>query len=164
MRGLVLFRSHYGNTKRVADSIAQQIIALGHEAIVQDLRQKLPDLQVFDFVMIGSPTRFARADRKALSVLKQLRKKGFSEKPLAIFDTYGPVPTKPEELEKSKKWLYPGAAGMMQRVAKEQGLNVYVETLRCEVLGGMKGPLAEHQLEKAASFTTEFVSKIGQNQ
>jgi flavodoxin len=164
VKGLVLFRSHYGNTKKVAESIAEQITALGHEAIVQDVRQKLPDLQVFDFVMIGSPTRFARADRKALSVLKQLRKKGFTKKSVAIFDTYGPVPTKPEELEKSKKWLYPGAAGMMQRVAKEQGLNVYAETLRCEVLGGMKGPLAEHQLEKAASFATEFASKIGHNQ
>ncbi len=55
MKGLVLFRSHYGNTKQVADSIARQITALGHEAIVQDVRQKLPDLQDLDFVMIGSP-------------------------------------------------------------------------------------------------------------
>ncbi len=158
MKGLVLFRSHYGNTKQVAESIAQQINALGHESIVQDLRQKLPDLQSFDFIMIGSPTRFARADGKALGVLKQLRKKGFAEKPVAVFDTYGPVPTDPKELEKSRKWLYPGAAGIMHRVAKEQDLNVYPETLRCEVQGGMKGPLAEHQLEKAASFTKNFIS------
>lgn len=160
MKGLVLFRSHYGNTKQVAESIAQQITALGHEAVVMDLRQKLPDLQDFDCVMIGSPTRFARADRKALGVLKQLRKKGFTEKPVAVFDTYGPVPLEPTELEKSKKWLYPGAAGIMQKVAKEQGLNVYSETLRCEVQGGIKGPLAEHQLEKAASFTKNFISVI----
>ena len=88
MKGLVLFRSHYGNTKQVAESIAQQITALGHEAIVQDVRQKLPDLQDLDFIMIGSPTRFARADRKALSVLKKLRKKGFAETPHAITSTF----------------------------------------------------------------------------
>jgi len=162
MKGLVLFRSHYGNTKQVADSIAQQITALGHEAIVQDVRQKLPDLQDLDFVVIGSPTRFARADGKALSMLKELRKKGFTQKPVAIFDTYGPVPTDPKELEKSRKWLYPGAAGIMHRVAKEQGLNVYQETLRSEVQAGMKGPLAEHQLEKATSFTKEFLSRIAE--
>jgi hypothetical protein len=46
--------------------------------------------------MIGSPTRFARADRKALSVLKQLRKKDLAEIPVAIFDTYEPVPTDPK--------------------------------------------------------------------
>jgi len=162
MKGLVLFRSHYGNTKQVAESIAQQITALDHEAIVQDLRQKLPDLEGFDFVMIGSPTRFARADGKALSVLKHLRKKGFTE-PVAVFDTYGPVPTDPGELEKSRKWLYPGAAGKMLKVAEEQGLNLYPETLRCEVQWGMKGPLAEHQLEKAALFTKVFISAIARD-
>jgi hypothetical protein len=160
MKGLILFRSHYGNTRQVAESIGRQITTLGHEAFIQDLRQKLPDLQDFDFAMIGSPTRFARADGKALSVLKKLRKKGFAGKPVAIFDTYGPVPTDPVQLEKGRKWLYPGAAGIMQRAAGEQGLNVYPETLRCEVQGGMKGPLAEHQLEKADSFTQKFVSAI----
>ena len=160
MKGLVLFISHYGNTKQVAETIVKQITDSGHEAIIQDLRQRLLDLVSFDFIMIGSPTRFARPNGKAVGALKQLRKKGFAEKPVAVFDTYGPVPTNPEELEKARKWLYPGAAGIMQKVAKEQGLNVYPDTLRCEVLGGLKGPLADHQLEKAASFTKEFLTKI----
>jgi flavodoxin len=163
MKGLILFRSHYGNTKQVAESIVKQITAQGHEADVQDVRQKLPDLQDFDFVMVGSPTRFARPDGKALGILKQLKKKGFVEKPVAVFDTYGPVPTSPEELEKTKKWLYPGAAGIMHRVAKEQGLNVYQEILRCEVQGGVKGPLADNQLEKATEFTQEFILTISED-
>jgi flavodoxin len=159
MKGLILFRSHYGNTKQVAESMAQEITALGHEAVVQDLRQKLPDLKGFDFVMVGSPTRIARADGKALSALKHLRKKGFTKKPVALFDTYGPVPTDTQKLEKGRKWLYPGAAGKMKKLAEEQGLNLYPETLRCEVQG-MKGPLAEHQLEKATSFVKEFIADI----
>jgi len=110
--------------------------------------------------MIGSPTRFARADGKALSVLKQLRKKGLAEIPVAIFDIYGPVPTDPKELEKSRKWLFPGDAGIMQRVAKEQGLNVYPETLRCEVLSDMRGPQSDHQMEKATLFTNNFISTV----
>lgn len=159
MKALVLFRSYYGNTKLVADAIAQQITSLGHEAVVQDLRQRLPDMEAFDFILIGAPTRMARVTGKALSVLKQLRKKGFTKKPVAIFDTCGPVPEKPEELEKGRKWMYPGAAGIMQKVAKDQGLNVYTETLRCEVQA-FKGPLADNQLEKTASFTREFISRI----
>lgn len=160
MKGMVLFRSHYGNTKKVAESIAETITALGHDVIVQDVRHRLSDVHELDFIMIGSPTRIARADGKAMSVLKNLRKKGFAEKPVAVFDTYGPVPTDPKALEKGKKWLYPGAAGKMQILAEEQGLNVYQETLRCEVMGGMKGPLAEHQLEKATAFAKEFMSAI----
>jgi flavodoxin len=160
MKGLILFRSHYGNTKQVADSLAGQISALGHEASVQDLRQKLPDLQDFDFIMIGAPTRFAKVTGKALSVIKQLHKKGVGGKPVAIFDTYGPVPKDPVELEKGKKWLYPGAAGKMLKEAQDRGLNVYPETLRCEVQGGLKGPLAEGQLEKANAFAKEFLAAI----
>lgn len=160
MKALVLFRSYHGNTKQVAEVIARQIDAQGHKSIVQDLRQKLPDLLSFDFMLIGAPTRMARVNRKAVSVLKQLRKKGLAEKPIAVFDTYGPVPTKPEEMEKSQKWLYPGAAGILQKVAKDQGLNVYLKTLRCEVKG-LKGPLADNEQEKTASFTKEFVSTIG---
>jgi len=48
----------------------------------------------------------------------------------------------------------------MQKVAKEQGLNVYPETLRCEVLGEGKGPLADDHLEKAATFSKNFISAI----
>jgi hypothetical protein len=48
----------------------------------------------------------------------------------------------------------------MLKLAQEQGLEVYPETLRCEVQGGMKGPLADNQLKKAASFTRNFMSVI----
>ncbi len=160
MKALILYRSFFGNTKQVADAIAQEIQTLGHEPTIQDVRQKLPDLHGVDSIVVGAPTRMARANRKAVNVLKRLKKKGFSDKPVAIFDTYGPIPKTPEELEKDKKWFYPGAAGIMQKVAKNQGLNVYPETLRCEVKG-LKGPLADNELEKAVSFTRVFVSTFG---
>jgi flavodoxin len=162
MKALVLFRSYYGNTAQVAQAIDQQIRAMGHESIVSDLRQRLPDLNGIDLIMIGSPTRMARANRKAVGVLKRLAKKGFAGKPVAVFDTYGPVPTKPEELEESKKWLYPGAAGILHKAASDQGLKVYADTLRCEVKG-FKGPLAENELARAASFAKEFISSIGKS-
>lgn len=159
MKALVLYRSYHGNTKQVADTIAKELSVQGVESEVRNLRRKLPDLNTFDFILIGSPTRMARVNRKARRVLKRIRKKAFAEKPIAVFDTYGPVPTDPKELEKSKKWLYPGAAGILQKVAKTQGLNLYSKTLRCEVKG-MKGPLGDNELEKAASFAKELVSTI----
>jgi flavodoxin len=160
MKALVLFRSFFGNTEHVADAIAQEMRTMGHETTVHDVRQKLPNLHGIDIAFIGSPTRMARANRKCMNVLKRLRKKGFSGTPLAVFDTYGPVPETQEESDKAKKWLYPGAAGIMQKAAKKQGLNVYTETLRCEVKGA-KGPLADNEIEKAASFTRSFVNDFG---
>jgi flavodoxin len=161
MKALVLYRSYHGNTKQVADAMAKELAAQGIESVVQDLRRKLPDLSGFDLILIGSPTRMARVNRKAKRVLKRIRKKGFAQKPIAVFDTFGPIPTDPEELEKGKKWLYPGAAGILYNVAKSQGLNVYPETLRCEVKG-LKGPLGNNELAKAASFVKEFLSAAGE--
>jgi hypothetical protein len=157
MRALVLYRSHYGNTKQVAEAIAGELAALGHAAEVRDLRKRLPDLESFDLLFIGAPTRMARVSRRALHALKRLRKLGAAGKPLAVFDTFGPIPTEPEKLEKGRKWLFPGAAGLMLEAAKRLGLNVYPETLRCEVKG-MKGPLVDGGPGKAAAFVREFVS------
>ena len=160
MKALVLFRSYHGNTQQVAEAIKKELDAQGIETSVQDLRRRLPELSNVDFIVMGAPTRMARVSRKALRVLKRLRKKGFGEKPVVIFDTFGPIPTKPEELEKGKKWLYPGAAGIMQTAAKTLGLNVYSETLRCEVQG-MKGPLKDGEMEKTAAFTKAFIASVG---
>ena len=156
MKGLILYRSHYGNTKQVGDMVAQQLLALGHQTTVQDVRQKLPELKEFDFVFVGSPTRFGGPSWQAKSVLKKLKKKDWGQKTVVIFDTLGIIPTNPEELEKSKKYIFPGAAGILQNIAKEQGLNVYPETLRCEV-NGAKGPLVESYAEKVKEFTKKFV-------
>ncbi|HVP90520.1 MAG TPA: flavodoxin domain-containing protein [Terriglobales bacterium] len=159
MKALILYRSHYGNTKQAAEAMASQLTALGHAPVVQDLRKRLPDPESFDLILIGAPTRMARVTRRALRVLKRLRKLGAARKPLAVFDTYGPIPTDPVKLEKGRKWLTPGAAGLMHDAAKALGLNVYPETLRCEVKD-IRGPLIDGALDKAAAFAREFVSAV----
>ena len=161
MKGLILYRSHYGNTKQVAEAIAGEVRAEGHEAEVRDLRRKgFPDLSGIDFVVIGAPTRMARVTRKAKGALKRLKKRGFGARPVAVFDSYGPVPTNPAELEKGRKWLYPGAAGIMEKLARDLGLNVYRNSLRCEVKD-LKGPIKEGELDRAAEFAKEFLASIG---
>jgi flavodoxin len=160
MKALVLYRSHFGNTKQVAETIAAAVKGSGSGADVRDLRRRLPDLSAYDAALVGAPTRMARVTRRAKRVLKALKKRGFT-KPVAIFDTFGPIPTKPEELEKARKWLFPGAAGIMQALGMKLGLNIYAETLRCEVQGGLKGPLKDGELDKAAAFAKKFVSVVG---
>jgi len=159
MRGLVLYRSHYGNTKLVAEALARELGAAGVEAQVQDLRRKLPDLAPFDVILVGAPTRMANACGKARRLLKKIRKRGFTSGRVAVFDTYGPVPMDPVELEKGRKWLYPGAAGILQAIAAAQGLSVHPTTLRCEV-AGLKGPLAEKELDKAKPFVRDLIAAL----
>ncbi|MDD8026595.1 MAG: flavodoxin domain-containing protein [Acidobacteriota bacterium] len=159
MKALVLYRSHYGNTRQVADEIAKELRAKGVDPVVTDLRGKLPDFADFGAVFIGAPTRMARVTGKALRTLGKLAKKGWGPKPVVVFDTYGPLPATPEELEKGKKWLFPGAAGLMQAKAQALGLNVYAKTLRCEV-STLKGPLKDGEMKKVASFIEEVAPFI----
>ena len=161
MKALILYRSFYGNTKQVAEAIAGELRAADHEAAVRDVRMKLPALQDTDIVFIGAPTRMARPGRRAMKALRGLKKAGLGAgKTVALFDTYGPVPATPEELEKSRKWLYPGAAGILQQAAQNRGLKVHPEVLRCEVKE-MKGPLADQALEQAAEFVHGLLAGLG---
>ncbi|MCJ7526452.1 MAG: hypothetical protein MUP71_14700 [Candidatus Aminicenantes bacterium] len=159
MKTLILYRSYHGNTRDVAEALAGEMTKLGHQAETRDLRRPLPDLRDIDGVLIGAPTRMARVTWKARLALRRLRRKGYTDKPLAIFDTYGPLPADPAKLEEDKKWFYPGAAGRMQELAQKLKLNVFPKTLRCLVQGA-KGPLQQGELEKAAQFAREFVAAI----
>ena len=156
MKGLILYRSFFGNTREVAEHMAKTAATLGHEVAAVDLQEKLPDFLAFDFVIVGAPTRMAGVTGKATGALKQLHKKGF-KKPVAIFDLYGPIPSDPMEYEKGKHWLYPGAIGKMLNEAKKQDLNLYPETLRIEVKE-LKGPLVAGELDKAAAWVRGFIA------
>jgi flavodoxin len=163
MKALILYRSHYGNTKAVADALARQIGELGHHSEVCDLRLRLPGLKGIDCALIGAPTRMGRATWKARWALRRLRWKGLGAKPLAIFDTYGPLLADPGQLEKDRKWFFPGAAGRLQESAQKLKLNVFPQTLRCLVQGA-KGPLQDGEAEKAANFAREFIASCERNE
>ena len=159
MKALILYRSYFGNTKALAEAMARGISDLGNQCVVQDLRQRLPKLEEFDCAIIGSPTRMARPGRRALKALRRLRKAGFTGRPVALFDTYGPLPGTPEELEKARKWITPGAAGIMEQSARGLGLDVHGQAQRFAV-SGLKGPLAEGSLEKAAAFARGLAQSV----
>jgi flavodoxin len=165
---LILFRSYFGNTKQVADAIAQQIKVAGHEVDLRDIRLGLPHIMDIDAIVIGAPTRRARVTRKARSVLRTLSRMGYGDKPIALFDTISFSPPTPlgslllssrsrEETENARKWHEPGAVGIMQKIARQHKLNLFPELLRCEVIG-TKGPLAENATVKAVAFATAFIS------
>lgn len=160
MKALILYRTFYGNTRQVAEEIGRRLEAAGHQAEACDLRQRIPKLSVFDLVLIGAPTRMGRAGWRAMFALRRLRRMGIGSKPLAVFDTYGPVPAEPEKLQESRKWLYPGAAGRLAARAGKLGLNVHAQVLRCEVKEA-KGPLKDGEPEKIAAFVKELAALVG---
>jgi hypothetical protein len=160
MRALILYRSYHGTTRKAADAMADSLRGLGHEAEVRDVRAALPDIAGFDMFMVGAPTRFARVTWRARAALRRLRRRGMADRPLAIFDTYGPLPKTPEEEKESRKWLEPGAAGILRAAATSLGLAVHPEVLRLAVSGAY-GPLADGETERARAFAASFAGWAG---
>lgn len=159
MKGIVVFDSVYGNTKLVAEAIAEQIRADGHSVEILNLGEKEPTKVDADFMFLGSPTRIGRMTKRAKGFLEGLDKELWKNKPIVTFDTVGPLS---EDLEKRKKWLEridKSAATRMQDIVRGRGLNAHPEVLHIPVTG-FKGPLASDALEMAREFTHRTVAGL----
>lgn len=156
MKGFVAFDSVYGNTGKVAQAIAEELRAQGHEAEVIDLGRKVPRLKEGDFVFVGSPTRMGRMTGRAKKFVKRLDRDHFSSRPVVPFDTMLKLPAEPEARVKALKWTEHGAAIMIKELAEQRGLKVYDRVLRVDVTG-LRGPLAPEGLDEAKAFTRSFL-------
>jgi flavodoxin len=156
---LILYRSYYGNTREVVETMADRIRSMGHAAAVQDVRRRLPDIRGVDAVLVGAPTRMGRVNGSSRRVMKRLRRRRFSGT-VAVFDTCGIIPKTSEEIEKFMKFFKPGAVGLLKKAAQDAGLRLFPEILRCEV-SSMKGPLVPDALTKAAAFAGALVYFLG---
>jgi len=160
MKGAVTYDSVYGNTKLVAEAIAEQIRADGHSVEVLNLREEGARKIEADFMFIGGPTRLKKMTRNVKHFVKKLDKNYWSTRPVVAFDTYGPLGKTEEEQKKAEKWLHPGAVGSIQALAGKMGLKVHPATLRCAVTD-LKGPLEPDAIEKAKKFAHEFAVSLG---
>ena len=160
MKGVVAYDSVYGNTKQVAEAIADQIRSEGHEVVLISLRDGGGAGASGDYLFVGSPTRIGRMTKKAKEFMEGLDKDHWRNKPIVVFDTVGPMS---EDKEKREKWLErveKSAATRLRDLARRQGLSVYQDVLHAAVTG-FKGPLASDALETTKEFTHRFIASLG---
>jgi flavodoxin len=162
MNGLIACDSYFGNTLQVAETLAEELRAAGHDVTVVNLHeQKLdarkPPAADAGFLGIGGPTRMARMSRRARSFAKKLDAAAVAGRPVFVFDTYGPLDADPAKNEEDGKWFYPGGGEKLKDTLAEQGVDVYPEVLRCLVIE-MKGPLVTDALESARQFARRFAA------
>ena len=163
MNGLIACDSCFGNTLQVAEALAEELRAAGHNVTVVNLHtQKLdarkPPAADAGFLGIGGPTRMAKMSRRTRSFARKLGAKAAAGRPVFVFDTYGPLDADPARNEENKKWFYPGGGAKLRDALTEQGVDVYPEVLRCLVTD-MKGPLVTEALESARDFARRFAAE-----
>ena len=163
MNGLIACDSYFGNTLQVAEALAGELRAAGHDVTVVNLHeQKLdarkPPAADAGFFGIGGPTRMARMSRRTRSFAKKLNAAA-AGRPVFVFDTYGPLDADPAKNEEDAKWFYPGGGVKLKNALTDQGVEVYPEVLRCLVTD-MKGPLVTGALESARDFARRYAAEV----
>ncbi|MGB2827257.1 MAG: flavodoxin domain-containing protein [Dehalococcoidales bacterium] len=149
-RAIVIYESKYGNTRLMAEKIAEGIRqASGVEAEVRELKEVNPEgLPEFDAIVIGSPNHMGNATRSIRKFIDELAKFSFEGKLAAVFDTY-----MGKDFEKAVKKMEKQIGEKAPSLSlAAPGLSVRVE--------GMKGPITEGELPRCQDFGIKIGNRL----
>jgi hypothetical protein len=165
MRSLVVCESWFGNTRRLAEEIADVLGAEG-EAQVVSVDDPLPPLNELDLLVVGAPTHVhgLSSRRSRQGAVEQRGADGevgigvrgwldvlplLGHVPVAVFDTRA---HKPELLVGS-------AAHGIARQLRRKGYRLAVEP-ESFFVEGTPGPLEEGELDRAAEWARSLVHEV----
>jgi multimeric flavodoxin WrbA len=160
MKGLVVYDTYHGNTKVVAEAIAEQLKVEGHEVELRSVREKYPAPPQGDIMFLGSPVRWGSTTKRVKRYIEKLDKGSWKGRPIVVFTTILALPENPapEKIESREK--YDLAAGRkLGELAKAEGLNALEDRLAVDVKG-LKGPLVETGVEQSKQFTRDLLLSL----
>jgi len=149
-RAIIIYESKYGNTKRVAEVIAEGMREVhGVEAVLNEVKEvELDKITEFDAILVGSPNHMGSATKGIRKFIDELGKFSPGVKLGAVFDTY-----MGRDFEKAVKKME------KQIGEKVPGLKLAVPGLSVKV-EGMKGPISGGELPKGKEFGVKMASQL----
>ena len=161
---VVLYNSKGGNTKNVAEKIAE-----GLEADIYD-NKNIPDLSGYDLVAVGSWMMAGMISFAGSRYLKKLKKKGIEGKRIAMFYTGGgpeDVHWKDEKAENPRKLHEIMFEKMEKILSTNKNVEILQERYYCKGAVRMGGEIkanegcpTEEDLEKAREFGAQLKSQL----
>jgi len=160
MKGVVVYDTYYGNTKLVAEAIAEQLRAEGHEVDLRDVGEKHPAPPQGDMLFLGSPVRMGATTRRVRKFVDKLDVGFWRVRPIVVFTTILALPENATDKHRESREKWDLAAGRkLSELARSVGLNAIENRLWVEVKGN-KGPLVESGIEKTKQFTHEMLLSL----
>ena len=156
MKGIVVYDTSYGNTKIIAETIAETLKESGIEVdlfYVKDVK-KLSAKDYYFFVL-GSPTKFGTMSFAVRSFLGKVKSEEWMNKPFTAFDTENPENIERARIE-NKEW---SAAEKIAEKLREKKMNQLVPVLKALVIG-QKGPLVEGEIERTKEYARGLATKL----
>ncbi len=151
MKGIVVYDTSYGNTKKIAETITETMKESEIEVDLFDVKNvKKLSAKDCDFLVLGSPTRFGTMSFAVRFFSGKVKSEEWRNKPFAVFDTENP-----ENMEK-KEW---SAAEKIAERLRDRKMNQLVPILKALVLG-QKGPLEEGEIERTRDYARELATKL----
>ena len=151
MKGILVYDTSYGNTKKVAETIAETVKESGIDVDLFDVKiVKKFSAKDYSFLVLGSPTRFGTMSFAIRSFLGKVKEEEWMNKPFTAFDTENP-----ENIEKEQG----SAAEKIGEKLKEKKMNELLPVLKAVVLG-QKGPLKEGEIERTKDYARELAIRL----
>ena len=147
MKALVLYDSRYGNTQKVAETVANAIGNGTRSKHVDDADVK--DLAALDLLVVGSPTHGGRPSEKTQAFLSSLSGNSLDGVSVAAFDTR----ISEDQgffLRIFMKMIQYAAPRIQKKLDKSGGSRA--GNPEGFIVEGREGPLADKELERAAKW------------
>jgi len=156
MKGIVVYDTSHGNTKKIAETITETLKESGVEVDLFDVKDvKKLSAKDYHFLVLGSPTKFGTMSFAIRSFLGKVKDEEWTNRPFATFDTENPENIERARIE-NKEW---SAAEKIAEKLKEKKMNQLLPVLKAAVLG-QKGPLVEGEIERTKGYSRELASKL----
>jgi menaquinone-dependent protoporphyrinogen IX oxidase len=156
MKGIVVYDTSYGNTKKIAETIAETLRESGIESdllYVKDVKKL--SAKDYNFLVLGSPTKFGTMSLAIRFFLGKVKSEEWMNKPFAAFDTENLENIERAKAE-NKEW---SAAEKISEKLREKKMNQPLPVLKALVLG-QKGPLVEGEVDRTKDYARELAIKL----
>ena len=151
MKGIVVYDTSYGNTKKIAETIAETLKESAIEVDLFDVKDvKKPSAKDYNFLVLGSPTRFGTMSFAIRRFLGKVKSEEWVNKPFIAFETENP------ENMKKKEW---SAAEKIAAKLRDKKMNQLLPVLKALVLG-QKGPLKEGEIDRTKEYAKGLATKL----
>jgi len=150
LKAIIVYESRYGNTKLVAEKIAEGMNEVsGGGAVSAELKKvDLSQIAEYDVILVGSPNNMGMATRGIRKFIDNLGKLKLEGKKAAVFDTY-----QGGDFEKAAKKME------VQLRKKAPGLKWVIPCLSIRVKR-MRGPIADGELPKCKEFGAKIATVL----
>ena len=156
MKALVLYDSFFGNTEKIALSVAESLRANAEVLVLRVNKADPSSVSGIDLLVLGSPTRGFRPSEGITAFLNKLTPGSLNGINAAAFDTRVDTAVINSKMLRFMAKTFGYADKVMVNEMQKKGANL-VSIGQGFIVNGNEGPLKDGELERAAEWAKTLV-------